>query len=171
MISEVGPGVVGFRPGSACSPVHIRRVRDGDRASCAQVRKTPRRLTDVEAASIPVCFITAWIALMEMARVAKGTASWCRAPAGGVGSAMVQVASRAGRPGGRAGGHGGQEGDRAYPGQRDRRTRTRSSPRTVRGHAGFRYRPGRQGGAALKESLRRLAPGGRAVSYGVSSLV
>ena len=62
----------------------------------AFVRKTPSSLTDVEAAAIPAGFATAWISLMDMARVRQGDRVLVPGAAGGVGTAMVQVAAQAG---------------------------------------------------------------------------
>jgi len=73
VIAEVGPGVRTFRRGERV----LGACRFGGYTSeivlpAAQVRRTPRRLSDKEAASIPIAFTTAWIALFEMARVREG---------------------------------------------------------------------------------------------------
>jgi synaptic vesicle membrane protein VAT-1 len=172
VISEVGAEVSGFRPGErVLAPCVFGGYATEIVLPAFQVRKTPRRLTDVEAASIPICFMTAWMALMELARVREGDRVLVPGAAGGVGSAMVQVAARAGaqviglvsgtekKEAVRALGAGqvftyGEFASRGDPDTRD-----------------FDIVLDARGGAALKESLRRLAPGGRAVSYGVSSIV
>src|SRR5690606_19812315 len=57
-----------------------------------QVRKTPEHLSHEEAAAIPVVFMTAWIALCEMARVREGDRVLIQSAAGGVGTAAIQIA-------------------------------------------------------------------------------
>jgi NADPH:quinone reductase-like Zn-dependent oxidoreductase len=172
VISEVAPGVSGLRLGERV----LAMCRFGGYATeivlpAAQVRKTPRRLTDVEAASIPVSFTTAWIALMEMARVREGDRVLVPGAAGGVGSAIVQVASRV----------GAQVVGLVSTAEKKEIVHTLGAGQ-VHTYTEFAGRTGPEvrefdivldarGGAALKDYLRRLAPAGRAVSYGVSSLV
>jgi synaptic vesicle membrane protein VAT-1 len=172
VISEVGPEVVGFRPGErVLAPCIFGGYATEIVLPALQVRKTPRRLTDVEAASIPISFMTAWMALMELARVREGDRVLVPGAAGGVGSAMVQVASRAGaQVVGLVSAPDKKEAVRAL-GAGHVFTYLEFASRGDPDTRDFDIVLDARGGAALKESLRRLAPGGRAVSYGVSSLV
>ena len=96
-VLEVGAQVTLFKPGD--------RVVGGSKFGGYvseivlpefQVRKTPSHLSDAEAASIPVNFMTAWTALEEMGRVRKGDRVLIPSAAGGVGVAAVQIAAQRG---------------------------------------------------------------------------
>jgi NADPH:quinone reductase-like Zn-dependent oxidoreductase len=76
VIAETGPGVTGFRAGErVLAACRFGGYTDELVLPATQVRPTPRRLTDVEAAAVPVAFITAWIALVEMGRVRRASGS------------------------------------------------------------------------------------------------
>ncbi len=172
VIAEVGADVHLFRPGErVLAACRFGGYADEIVLPVQHCRRTPRRLSDVEAASIPVSFMTAWIALMEMGRVRDGDRVLVPGAAGGAGSAIVQVAAHAGaqviglvgssekkdlvRSLGAAHALTYEEfGDQHGPGGRD-----------------FDVILDARGGSDLKDSMRRLAPGGRVVCYGVSSLV
>ncbi len=135
----------------------------------AQVRATPRRLTDVEAAAVPVAFMTAWIALVEMGRVRDGDVVLVPGAAGGAGSAIVQVAARAGaRVVGLVGSAAKKEivkglgADKVFTFEEF----ADEPPEKV-----YSLILDARGGKPLRDSMRRLAPAGRLISYGVSSLV
>jgi len=183
VVTEVGPRAGSFRPGDRVIGV----PRFGGYATeivlpDSQVRATPAHLDDAEAAAIPVSFLTAWIALVDMARVRSGDRVLVPGAAGGMGMAAVQIAARAGgnviglvgspakreavlslgarevftyEEWARRGGAGG-------PG---RRTRTATAIRE------FDVIVDPRGGRALRDSIRRLAEGGRVVSCGVSDMV
>ena len=53
-------------------------------------------LTAVQAASVPVVYITAWYSLCHLARMARGETVLIHSAAGGVGGAAIQLAQRAG---------------------------------------------------------------------------
>ncbi len=59
------------------------------RAEC--VRRMPSNLDFVEAASLPMVYETAWMALVDMARVRTGELLLVHGAAGGVGGAAVQL--------------------------------------------------------------------------------
>jgi NADPH:quinone reductase-like Zn-dependent oxidoreductase len=172
VIGEVGPGVYSFRLGERV----LAACRFGGYATeivlpVEQCRKTPRRLSDVEAASIPISFMTAWIVLMEMARVRDGDRVLVPGAGGGVGSALVQVAARAGaQVVGVVGSAQKKEAVRGF-GAAHAYTYAEFSGRSGNDASDFDVILDARGGSALKQSIRRLAPGGRLVSYGVSSLV
>ena len=172
VVAEVGPGVRTFRRGERV----LAACRFGGYTNeivlpAAHVRRTPRKLSDKEAASIPIAFMTAWVALVEMGRVREGDRILVPGAAGGVGTAIVQVAARAGAH------------VVAVVGTADKKDAVRAlgaSQAFTYAELASRDRPDARnfsmildarGGPYLKDSLRRLAPGGRAISYGVSSLV
>ncbi len=84
-VTEVGRQVTSFRPGDRV----LGFTRFGGYTTeivlpAAFVRKTPSFLSDVEAAAIPTAFATAWISLMDMARVRAGDRVLVPGAAGGV---------------------------------------------------------------------------------------
>jgi NADPH:quinone reductase-like Zn-dependent oxidoreductase/acyl carrier protein len=60
------------------------------------VYRKPAGLSFEQAATIPVAVLTAWYGLHRLARIAKGDRVLIHAAAGGVGTAAVQIALRAG---------------------------------------------------------------------------
>ncbi|KDN65093.1 putative mycocerosic acid synthase [Colletotrichum sublineola] len=63
------------------------------RVDSSLVMRIPDSLTFEQAASIPVAFITAYHALVNVAKLSKGQSVLIHAAAGGVGQAAIQVAS------------------------------------------------------------------------------
>ena len=172
VIAEVGPDVHVFRPGErVLAACRFGGYADEIVLPVQNCRKTPLRLSDVEAASIPVSFMTAWIALMEMGRVREGDRVLVPGAAGGVGSAIVQVAARSGAQViGLVGSSEKKDVARAL-GAAHALTYDEFAGRNGPDSRDFDVILDARGGADLKDSMRRLAPGGRVVSYGVSSLV
>ncbi len=181
VIAESAPGVADRHPGERVLALcRFGGYADEIVVPAAQVRPTPRRLSDVEAASIPVAFVTAWIALMDMGRVREDDRVLIPGAAGGVGTALVQVAARSGaRVVGLVGSADKKEAVRALGAQHVHtyqeldggKGRGRPGSEPEENHTGFSLILDARGGRELRDSLRRLAPGGRVVSYGVSSLV
>lgn len=173
VIAETAPGVKEFRRGERV----LAACRFGGYASeivlpAAQVRRTPRRLSDKEAAAIPVAFLTAWIALVDMARVREGDHVLIPGAAGGVGTAMVQVAARAGaRVTALVGSAEKKAKVRALGASQALTYEELESKRGGANGRGFTLVMEPRGGSYVRDSMRRLAPGGRVVCYGVSSLV
>jgi NADPH:quinone reductase-like Zn-dependent oxidoreductase len=172
VVAEVGADVHAFRPGErVLAACRFGGYADEMVLPVRNCRKTPRRLSDVEAASIPVSFMTAWIALMEMARVREGDRVLVPGAAGGVGSAIVQVAARSGaQVTGVVGSSEKKDVARAL-GAAHAFTYDEFEGRNGPDGGDFDVILDARGGRDLKGSLKRLAPGGRVVSYGVSSLV
>jgi NADPH:quinone reductase-like Zn-dependent oxidoreductase len=72
-------------------------TRDGSHAEYivlprSGVRLKPKRLSMVEAASVGVNFVTAWVGLVDSAHVVHGETVIVTGASGGVGSAVVQIA-------------------------------------------------------------------------------
>ncbi len=187
VVTEVGPRVGSFRSGDRVIGVPIFGGYTTEIVLPeAQVRASPAHLDDAEAAAIPVSFLTAWMALVDMARVRSGDSVLVPGAAGGVGMAAVQIAVRAGgsvvglvgSPAKREAvlslgarevftyeewaGRGGTGGS----GPRGRRR-----ARTATAIREFDVIVDPRGGSALRDSIRRLAEGGRVVSCGVSDIV
>jgi NADPH:quinone reductase-like Zn-dependent oxidoreductase len=62
----------------------------------AECARKPRTISHVEAASLPLAGITAWEAMMDLARVGPGQRVLVHAGSGGVGSLAIQIARAAG---------------------------------------------------------------------------
>ena len=128
------------------------------------VRKIPSRLSETEAAAIPVAFMTAWVALREMARVRKGDRVLIPSAAGGVGIAAVQIAALAGaHVVGLVGSPTKSEIVKSFGA-------AEVWPNDAKG-GGFDIVLDTTGGPGLKDSFARLSRCGRVVNYGVSTMV
>ncbi|MEW9521744.1 SDR family NAD(P)-dependent oxidoreductase [Streptomyces tubercidicus] len=96
VVTETGPGVLGFAPGdrvmglfpSAFGPVAVADER--------MVVRIPDGWSFAQAASVPVVFLTAYYALVELGGVQAGESVLVHAGAGGVGMAAVQLARHLG---------------------------------------------------------------------------
>lgn len=171
-VLEVGSKVNAFQPGDRV----LGACRFGGYTTevvmpAFQVRKIPKGITDEEAASIPVNFMTAWIALEELARVRKGDRVAIQSAAGGVGLAAVQIAVRAGAE--VTGLVSAQAKASAILGFGAKKVLTydfwnqeKNSDTTD-----FDIILDSTGGASLKLNFQRLAAGGRLINYGASSIV
>ncbi|MCA0242237.1 MAG: NADP-dependent oxidoreductase [Proteobacteria bacterium] len=76
-------------------------LRIGAFAAFAPVRESslapkPKGLTMTQAASLPLVALTAWQALVERAKLAKGQKIFIQAGSGGVGTVAIQLAKRLG---------------------------------------------------------------------------
>ncbi len=83
----VGDEVVAIAPGSFGSHLTLPATR---------VIRKPAGLSDDEAVTIPVAFLTAWFALHHLGRLQRGERVLIHAATGGVGLAAVQVAGHFG---------------------------------------------------------------------------
>ncbi|MCL6302900.1 type I polyketide synthase, partial [Streptomyces kronopolitis] len=96
VVTETGPGVIGFAPGDrvmglfpgAFGPVAVADER--------MVIRVPEGWSFAQAASVPVVFLTAYFALVELGGVQVGESVLVHAGAGGVGMAAVQLARHLG---------------------------------------------------------------------------
>ncbi len=135
------------------------------------VRPLPAHLSFDDGASIPVNFLTAWMALMEMGRVRAGDRVLIHSAAGGVGLAAVQIAASAGAT--VVGLTSTQK--KAAPvlelGAKEVWTHDFWHHARASEIEGFDLILDPIGGEELKRSYQRLAPCGRVVTYGVSSIV
>ncbi|MDR2489744.1 MAG: SDR family NAD(P)-dependent oxidoreductase [Desulfovibrio sp.] len=83
----VGDEVVGFAP--ACFSTHVV-------TSASAIMRKPDSIGFAEAATIPVCFFTAWYSLKHLAKLQPGERVLIHGAAGGVGLAAVQIAAHLG---------------------------------------------------------------------------
>jgi alcohol dehydrogenase len=99
-VEAIGPGITRFKPGDA---VYSRLDHDriGAFAEYALVRESaaarkPARLDYMQAASLPLVGLTAWQALIELARLRAGQKVLIHAGSGGVGTFAIQLAKHLG---------------------------------------------------------------------------
>jgi NADPH:quinone reductase-like Zn-dependent oxidoreductase len=168
----------------------VREWREGDRAVALvrfggyardivvperQLFQYPPALPPVEAAAVPVVFLTAWMALFEAARARAGETALVLNAAGGVGTAAVQLAVRKGL---RVIGTAGAERKRVFVTQQlgaaacfDSRVDWESEVNRLAGARGVDVALDALGGKATSSCRRLLAPLGRLVFYGMSDAV
>ncbi|MDX3928628.1 MAG: type I polyketide synthase [Shinella sp.] len=84
---SVGDAVMGIGPAAFSTHAVIRR---------AGLAKVPAALDLTAAASVPVTFLTAWYAIVELGRARAGETILIHGAAGGVGLAAVQIAQTLG---------------------------------------------------------------------------
>jgi len=96
-VVRVGSAVRDWRAGDRA----VALLRQGGYARdvivpARQAFRYPDALTPVQAAAVPVVFLTAWVCLFEAARAREGETALVLGAGGGVGTAAVQLASRHG---------------------------------------------------------------------------
>jgi NADPH:quinone reductase-like Zn-dependent oxidoreductase len=133
-----------------------------------QARKMPEGMSYEHGASIPVNWGTAWVALQEMARVRKGDRVLVHSAAGGVGVAAVQIAVAAGA---RVVGLTGSPSKSQAIKELGAAEVWTNDEWAKRDSERFDVIIEAIGGSELKRCYARLAPAGRVVTFGVSSMV
>ncbi|TXI01863.1 MAG: acyltransferase domain-containing protein, partial [Rhizobium sp.] len=84
-VDDLKPGDKVMGIGPAAFSTHVRVRRDG-------VTKLPERMETVAAATVPVAFLTAYYAMVELGRIQPGETILIHGAAGGVGLAALQIA-------------------------------------------------------------------------------
>lgn len=173
-ITRIGPGVEGWREGDRV----VALMRYGGYAHdvvvpAANLFRYPSSLSPVEAAAMPVAFLTAWVCLFEAARAREGESVLILGAAGGVGTAAVQLARHAGL---RVIGTAGDERKRHFVTEQlgaeacfDSHTGWESEVRRHIGDRALDVALDPVGGVATASCRRLLAPLGRLVFYGLSA--
>ncbi len=172
-ISRVGPGADGWREGDRV----VALLRYGGYARdvvvpVRQVFRYPASLTPVQAAAVPVVFLTARICLIEMGNARPGEVVLILNAGGGVGTAAVQLAVRRGL---RVIGTAGDARKRTFVTEQlgaaacfDSRVDFEGPVRALVGPRGVDLALDAVGGHATAACRRLLAPLGRLVFYGLS---
>jgi NADPH:quinone reductase-like Zn-dependent oxidoreductase len=100
VVEDVGPGVTGFHPGDDVFGVTNSRFTGAYAtyavAEASMIARKPRRLSYVEAASVPVVASTAWQMVFDHGQVDATKRVLVHGAAGNVGAYAVQLAKRAG---------------------------------------------------------------------------
>nr|WP_229397791.1 type I polyketide synthase [Micromonospora okii] len=92
VVLEVGPGVDGLVPGDRVFGLFEPGFGPHVVAQRQRVAKVPAGWSFVEAASVPVVFLTAYYALRDLAGLRSGESVLVHSGAGGVGMAAIQLA-------------------------------------------------------------------------------
>ncbi|MFE7132363.1 type I polyketide synthase [Streptomyces sp. NPDC057638] len=96
VITEVGPGVDGLAAGDRVLGMFGKAFGPFTVADHRMVARMPDGWSFEEAASFPIVFLTAYYALVDLARLRRGESVLVHAAAGGVGMAAVQLARHLG---------------------------------------------------------------------------
>jgi NADPH:quinone reductase-like Zn-dependent oxidoreductase len=101
VVAEVGYGVTRFAVGDRVFgmprfPREAAAYAEFVTSPSRQLARIPERLSDVEAAALPLAGLTAWQALVDTANVQPGERVLVHAAAGGVGHLAVQIAKARG---------------------------------------------------------------------------
>lgn len=101
VVESVGPGISAFGPGDEvlgllAFPAAANAYADYVLASPNEIVAQPESLTVEQAGALPLAGLTAWQALVGIARVGEGQRVLVHAAAGGVGHLAVQVAKARG---------------------------------------------------------------------------
>ncbi len=99
-VEAVGPGVDQFSDGDevygVTNPQFVGAHAEYALAAADMIAPKPRRLSHLQAASVPVVAVTAWQMLFEHARLERGQSVMVLGAAGNVGAYAVQLAAHAG---------------------------------------------------------------------------
>ena len=175
VVAEAGPGAEaqGWKIGDRA----VALLRHGGYARevvvpASQAFRYPAGLTPVQAAAVPVVFLTAWVALFEAARARAGETALILGAAGGVGTAAVQLALAAKL---RVVGTASSQAKRDFVTRElgavacfDSRGDWEREVRRRFGERGIDIALDSVGGRATRSCQRLLAPLGRLVFYGLS---
>jgi len=174
VVDAVGPGVTRVLPGERV----VALTRFGGYATSVVVPEAfvfplPAILSDAEGAALPVNYLTALIALYRMANLAAGETVLIHGAGGGVGIAAVQLARLRGAL--IIGTASAAKHDALHAFGVDHLIDYRTADvavevRRITGNRGVDVVLDPLGGKSFKTSYRMLAPLGRMVMYGVSSI-
>jgi polyketide synthase 12/myxalamid-type polyketide synthase MxaB len=95
-VSAVGPNVTDFAAGDLVMAIGAGTFARHVVTKAAMARKLGAGLSPLDAATIPVAYVSAWLGLVEMAGLKAGESVLIHAAAGGVGMAAVQIARHIG---------------------------------------------------------------------------
>jgi NADPH:quinone reductase-like Zn-dependent oxidoreductase len=134
----------------------------------------PPRMSFAEAAAIPVNWLTAWHMLVELCNVKRGQIVLVHAAAGGVGTAAVQICRRAGAEviGTASGSKHARLRELGLTHAIDYRTQDfEAEVKRITSGRGVHVVLDAIGGASIKKGWRCLAPTGKLVVFGASSVM
>lgn len=92
VVTRTGKGVTAWKPGDTVFGVAPRSFADRTITRASLLARKPPTWSEVEAAGLPIAYLTAWYALVELARIRPGDRILIHSAATGVGLAAVHVA-------------------------------------------------------------------------------
>ncbi|GGC48545.1 type I polyketide synthase [Chelatococcus reniformis] len=95
-VVRVGPGVADLRPGDEVVALHYGTFASHVTLPAAVVFKAPANMPLVEAAGLPIVYLTAWYGLHHLAGIKTGDKVLIHSATGGVGLAAIRIAQMAG---------------------------------------------------------------------------
>ncbi len=95
-ITAVGPGVEGLQPGDQVLALAPASFASYVTTLTQFVAPKPEHISHDEAATVPICFLTAHLALERLGKMKPGERVLIHAASGGVGLAAIQIAKRLG---------------------------------------------------------------------------
>ena len=175
IVDAVGDGVTGRRVGERVFA--LTRFGGYSDVVCVpelQTVPTPEGMSDDEAASLPIVFLTAYHMLVHLGNVKRGDTVLIHAAAGGVGLAALQLCRHAGAT--TIGTASASKHAYLREAGLDHAVDYRSQDfeqevRRITAGRGVEIALDAQGGASLRRSYRCLAPMGRLFVFGVASFV
>ncbi|MGY2063076.1 zinc-binding dehydrogenase, partial [Nocardia gipuzkoensis] len=96
VVTAIGSEVEGLAPGDAVIAFARGCFGSSVITDAKHVYSAPDNLSAVEASTLPMAYLTAWYALVDVGRVRPGERVLVHAAAGGVGLAAVHIAHRLG---------------------------------------------------------------------------
>ncbi|MGC1481788.1 MAG: acyltransferase domain-containing protein, partial [Chthoniobacterales bacterium] len=96
IVREVGPDVKHLSVGDRVFGLATFGLATRTLARGGDLRRVPTNISFEEAATLPVVFMTAWHAIVNVARLRKGESILVQAGTGGVGMAAIQIARHLG---------------------------------------------------------------------------
>ncbi len=96
VVTEVGPGVTGFKPGDRVMGLFFGPFGPLAVADQRTVAPIPDGWSYLQASTVPVTYLTAYFGLVDVADLQPGESVLIHAAAGGVGIAAVQLAAHLG---------------------------------------------------------------------------
>lgn len=175
VVDAVGPGTTRYRAGDrVIAFTDFGGYADAVVVPEARTFPVPARLSDVEAAAVPVTYLTAVVALYRLANLTAGETVLIHGAAGGVGTAAVQLARH--RQATVIGTASPQKHEAVRALGADHMIDYRGGDVTARvlaltGNRGVDVVLDPLGGRSLRQSYRLLTPLGRLIVYGVSDAI
>ena len=96
IVLRVGSAVTEYRPGDEVVAISAHGFGNRVRVPAVLAARKPANISFVQAATIPIAFLTADYCLTDVARLERGESVLLHAAAGGVGQAAIQIAKRIG---------------------------------------------------------------------------
>jgi NADPH:quinone reductase-like Zn-dependent oxidoreductase len=175
VVEAIGAGVTNRRPGDRVMALtHFGGYSDCVVVPASLSYVVPARLSDIEAASVPVTYLTAFVALYRLAALEPGETVLIHGAAGGVGTAALQLAKlrRAAIIGTASPSkHDAVRGFGADHVLDSRGGDLAAEVRRITGGRGVDIVLDPVGGRSLRRSYDLLAPLGRLVAFGASGLI